>query len=48
MNPKLTMLFLLIGSIICLSHLSREIVFKLKCKLDTGRWRKIVPKWRKS
>ncbi|HEY1472507.1 MAG TPA: hypothetical protein VGF53_00325 [Pseudolabrys sp.] len=48
MDLKLTMLFLLIGSIIWLSHLSREILFKVKCKLDGGRWRDIVPKWRKS
>lgn len=34
MDLKLTMFFLLIGSIICLSHLSREILFKLKFKLE--------------
>ncbi len=47
MNPKLTMLFMLIGSIICLLHLSREILFNLKCKLHSGRWRDIVQRWRK-
>ena len=47
MDLKLTMLFFLIGSIICLSHLSREVLFNLKSGLDSGRWRDIVPRWRK-
>jgi hypothetical protein len=46
MDLKLIMLFMLIGSIICLSHLSREVLFNLKCKLGSGRWRDIVPRWR--
>jgi hypothetical protein len=48
MDPKLTMLFLLIGTIICLSHLSREIVTKMKSKFESQRWRDIVPRWSKS
>jgi hypothetical protein len=48
MDPKLTVLFLLIGSIICLSHLSREFLFKFKCRLDDGPWRSIISRWRKS
>ena len=48
MDLKLTILFLLIGSIISLSHLTREVLFNIKCKLDSGRWREIVPRWRKS
>jgi hypothetical protein len=48
MDPKLTMLFLLIGSIIGLSHLSREAITKMKRKFDDQRWRGIVPRWRKS
>lgn len=46
-NLKPIMLFFLIGSIICLSHLSREILFKLKCKLDSRRWNDIVRSWSK-
>jgi hypothetical protein len=48
MDLKLTMLLLLIGSIICLAHLTREVLFNLKCKLDSGRWRDIVLRWRQS
>jgi hypothetical protein len=48
MDPKLTMLFLLIGSIIGLSHLSLEAMAKIKREFDGQRWRDIVPRWRKS
>jgi hypothetical protein len=48
MDPKLTILFLLIGTIICLSHLSREIMTKIKRKFEIQHWRGIVPRWRKS
>jgi hypothetical protein len=48
MDPKLTMLFLLIGTIIGLSHLSRETLGKMKSEFESRRWRDIVPRWRKS
>ncbi len=48
MDLKLTILFLLIGSIICLSHLSREVLFNLKCKLDSGLWSGRVSRWLRS
>jgi hypothetical protein len=48
MDPKLTVLFLLIGSIIGLSHLSSEAMIKMKRKFDGQRWRAVVPRWYKS
>ena len=48
MDPKLTMLFLLFGTIIGLSHLSRKNLAKMKSEFDGQRWRVIVPRWRKS
>ena len=48
MDLKLTMFFLLIGSIICLSHLRHEVLFNLKCKLESGRWLDIVRRCRQS
>ena len=48
MDPKLTMLFLLIGTIISLLHLSSETQFKLKREFDGQRWRGIAPRWRKA
>ena len=48
MDPKLTMLFVLIGTIIGLSHLGRENLTKMKSKFDRQRWHDIVPRWPKS
>jgi|PersoiStandDraft_1058852.scaffolds.fasta_scaffold04865_3 hypothetical protein len=48
MDPKLTMFFLLVGTIIGLSHLSRENLTKMKREFDGRRWRDIVPRWRKA
>jgi hypothetical protein len=48
MDPKLTVLFLLIGSIIGLSHLSCENITKIKSEFYGQRWRGIVPRWYKS
>ena len=48
MDPKLTMLFVLIGTIIGLSHLSHETLTKVKREFDGRRWRDIVPRRRKS
>ena len=48
MDPKLAMLFLLVGINIGLSHLSLENLTKMKSEFDGQRWRVIVPRWRKS
>jgi hypothetical protein len=48
MDPKLTMLFLLIGAIIGLSHLSEENLARMKRQLALRRWRKMLPGRRKS
>ena len=48
MDPKLTMVFLLIGTIVGLSHLSRENLTEMKSEFDDRRWRSIVTRWRKS
>jgi hypothetical protein len=48
MDPKLVMLFLLIGTIIGLSHLSRENLTKMKRKFDSQHWRVVAPRWHKS
>ena len=40
-NPKLIILFLLIGSIIGLSHLTGENLTKLKHAFRSHRWRDI-------
>lgn len=48
MDPKLTVLFLLIGTIIGLSHLNYEDQTKIKRIFDERCWRDIVPRWRKS
>jgi hypothetical protein len=40
-NFKLVVLFLLIGSIIGLSHLSGENLTKMKRAIHGGRWREI-------
>ena len=39
MDPKLTMLFLLIGTIIGLSHYDDENAAERKHQLDGGSWR---------
>ena len=46
MDPKLTILFCLIGTIIGLSHLSRERLTKMKSKFDGQHWWDIVPRRR--
>jgi hypothetical protein len=47
MDPKLSILFLLIGTIVGLSHLSRKNLTKTKSQFGGKRWRNIVPRWRK-
>jgi hypothetical protein len=42
MDPKLTMLFLLIGTIIGLSHYDDEYVVERKRQLDGRSWRNVT------
>jgi len=46
MDPKLSMLFLLIGAVIGLSHFNYERLTKMKRWFDAQRWHDIVPRWR--
>jgi hypothetical protein len=48
MDPKLTILFLLIGCVIGLSHLSEENLGRMRRQLVGRSWRKFVPSRRKS
>ena len=48
MDPKLTVLFLLIGTIIGLSRLNYEDPTKMKRGFDGQRWRGTVSRRRKS
>ncbi len=48
MDPKLTLLFLLIGGIIGLSHLTDENVDRVRRQLVIRRWREFMPGRRKS
>ena len=48
MDPKLTILILLIGTVIGLSHLSDDRLSRVRRQLAGRRWREIVPGWRKS
>ncbi|HEX3859636.1 MAG TPA: hypothetical protein VHV58_08545 [Pseudolabrys sp.] len=48
MDPKLTLLMLLIGTIIGLSHMSEENLARLRQQMVRRPWREIVPGRRKS
>ena len=48
MDPKLTILFILIGAVIVLSHLNDENLGRMRRQLVDWRWRKIVPLRRRS
>ncbi len=48
MDPKLTILFLLISSVIGLSHLNDDTLGRMRRQLVGRRWREFVPGWRKS
>lgn len=43
MDPKIGLLFLLIGTVIALSHLSEENLGRMRRQLADLRWRQIVP-----
>jgi hypothetical protein len=47
MDPKLTILFLLIGSVIVLSHLSDEKLGRMRRQLANRNWREFVPRRRR-
>jgi hypothetical protein len=44
MDPKITLLFLLIASVIGLSHLSEENLGRTRRHLRERRWREIIPR----
>lgn len=48
MDPKLAMLFMLIGAVIGLSHLTDELLGRVRRQLVARRWREIMPGRRKS
>jgi hypothetical protein len=48
MDPKLTLLMLLIGTIIGLSHLNEDNLTRLRRQMVRLTWREIVPGRRKS
>ena len=48
MDPKLTILFLLIGAIIVLSHLSDENLGRMRRQFVDRSWREFMPLRRRS
>ncbi len=48
MDPKLTILFMLIGAVIALSHLTEENLGRLRKQFIDRRWREFVPLRRRS
>ncbi len=42
MDPKLTILFMLIGAVIVLSHLNERTLRRLRRQFITGYWRDFV------
>ena len=47
MDPKIALLFLLIGSVIGLSRLSDTNLGRVRRRLAEGRWREFVPRRRR-
>jgi hypothetical protein len=43
MDPKIALLFLLISTVIGLSHLSAENLSRVRRQLDARRWREFMP-----
>jgi hypothetical protein len=48
MDPKLALLFLLIGAVIGLSHLNDDNLGRMRRQLVRRRWRQFVPGRRKT
>ncbi|HZQ14510.1 MAG TPA: hypothetical protein VFB31_17035 [Pseudolabrys sp.] len=42
MDPKLTLLFMLIGAVVVLSHLTDENLTRMRRQLVDRRWRQFV------
>jgi hypothetical protein len=47
MEPKIAVLFILIASVVGLSHLNEEFVSRMRRQLGKGRWREILPRRRR-
>lgn len=47
MEPKIALLFLLIASVVGLSHLNDDVVGRIRRQLGEGRWREILPRRRR-
>jgi len=47
MDPKLTLLFMLIGAVVALSHLTDENLTRVRRQLIARRWRPFVRSSRK-
>lgn len=47
MEPKIAVLFILIASVIGLSHLKEDFVGRMRRHLGEGRWREILPRRRR-
>ena len=47
MEPKIALFFLLIASIIGLSHLNDEVVERMRRQISEGRWREILQRRRR-
>src|SRR5262245_29342567 len=47
MEPKIAVLFILIASVVGLSHLSEEVLGRMRRQLGEGRWREILPRRRR-
>ena len=48
MDPKLTILLMLIGAVIALSHLTEENIARVRKQFIDRRWREFVPLRRRS
>jgi hypothetical protein len=48
MDPKITILFMLIGAVIGLSRLNDENLGRVRRQFVQRRWREFVPMWRRS
>jgi hypothetical protein len=47
MEPKIAVLFILIASVIGLSHLTEDFFGRMRRQLGEGRWREILPRRRR-
>jgi hypothetical protein len=43
MDPKLAILFLLVGCVIALSHLSEENLGRMRRQIVSRNWRQLMP-----